>query len=73
MSHGDFKLVHPGQTFPHDVGCLCKDCMARRREQAKDPEFVAIVEAHAAKLPPKQAAVLRKAVLGEAKPWWRIW
>jgi hypothetical protein len=47
--------------------------MARRREQAKDPEFIAIVEAKAAKLPPEQAAVLRKAVLGEAKPWWKIW
>lgn len=71
--HGDFKLVQPGQRLPHDVGCLCKACMDRRREQAKDPEFVAIVETQAAKLPPEQAKVLREAVLGLPKPWWKTW
>ena len=68
---GDFRVVKPGENQPHDIGCLCQSCVARRREQAKDPHFQAIVEARAAKLPPEQAEVLRRAVYGDRRPWWK--
>lgn len=69
--HGNFHVVKPGETQPHDIGCLCPSCVARRREQAQRPEFRAIVEARAAKLPPDQAEALRRALYGEKTPWWR--
>jgi len=69
--HGDFRVVRPGENQPHDIGCLCPSCVARRREQAKEPNFQAIVEARAAKLPPEQAESLRRAVYGDRRPWWR--
>lgn len=71
VQNGDFRLVNPGKTVPHDIGCLCASCMARRREHAKTPEAMAKVEEIAAKLPPEQAEVFRRAVLGERKPWWK--
>lgn len=64
--HGNFRIVRQGETMPHDIGCCCPSCVARRREQAKDPQFAAIVEAKATKLPPVQAEALRRA-LGVAK------
>src|SRR5512143_2559323 len=70
--HGDFRLTNPGFTVPHDIGCLCKACVDRRRRQAKDPQFRAIVEKQAAKLPPEQAVALIRAFgLTNGEPWWR--
>jgi len=69
--HGDFRIAKMGESASHDIGCLCPSCMARRREQAKSPKFAAIVEAAAAKLPPEKAETLRRAVLGDQRPWWR--
>lgn len=65
-SAGDFRIVKQGETLPHDIGCCCPQCVARRRAQAKDPQFAAIVEAKAALLPPAQAEALRRA-LGVSK------
>lgn len=65
--HGDFKITKIGENQPHDIGCLCPSCVARRREQARSPEFAAILEARCAKLPPEQADALRRA-LGLVKP-----
>lgn len=69
----DFRIVSPGQTFPHDIGCLCEACMRRRRLQAQnDPEMRRIVEQKAAALPPEQAKVFREAIYGKRRAWWQI-
>lgn len=62
---GDFRITKPGESEPHDIGCLCPSCVARRREQAQQPHFREILEAKCAKLKPEQAAALRQAFLGK--------
>ena len=63
--HGDFRVVKVGENAPHDIGCNCAACVQRRRDQARQPEFAAIVERAAAKLPPPQAQALREAFYGK--------
>lgn len=66
----DFKVTKSGETFAHDIGCVCRTCVARRRDQAKDPQFASIVETQAAKLPPEQGEILMRAFGLGRKPWW---
>lgn len=58
---GSFRVAKEGFTVPHDIGCACPPCVARRREQAKQPEFRAIIDQKCALLSPTNAALLRKA------------
>jgi len=59
--HGDFRIAKIGEDAPHDIGCNCLSCVQRRRKQAQQPEFRAIIEEKAARLPAHLAAALRTA------------